>query len=94
MGQVMTWKQKSLVENFYPRKLTWKWFKNIPLTTNSRYIYTSSFKKKTLFNLPPLNTNMSHENQWLVQMYSLLKSRPFLGDEFVRFRGYVLRWDL
>ena len=29
---------------------------------------------------------MSLENQWLVQMYSLLKGCPFLGDMLV-FRG-------
>ena len=29
---------------------------------------------------PPENERMSHENQWLVQMYFLLKVRPFLGD--------------
>ena len=35
--------------------------------------------------LTPLKTNEC-ENQWLVQMYSLLKVRPFLGDirEFSR----------
>ena len=30
--------------------------------------------------LTPQKTNMSPENQWLVQMYFLLKVRPFLGD--------------
>ena len=30
--------------------------------------------------LSPEDERMSPENQWLVQMYFLLKIRPFLGD--------------
>ena len=37
----------------------------------------------------PLKTNMSPENRWLVQMYSLLKWSLFRGRPFV-FRGVVV----
>ena len=39
-------------------------------------------------------TNMSTENQWLVQMYFLLKVRPFLGSTFVRFPVFFNFWDV
>ena len=42
-------------------------------------------------NVPPLKTNMSPENRWLEDVFSLLKySSPFLGDMLV-FRGVVFK---
>ena len=51
------------------------------------YLPTLIHKYKPNLGDTPENFNMSPENQWLVQMYSLLKCRPFLGDMLVGFLG-------
>ncbi len=42
--------------------------------------------------LSPENERMSPENQWLVQMYFLLKVRPFSGSAFVSRSWCLMQW--
>ena len=55
------------------------------LTENLSFMVVQEITMRII--VTPSKTNMSTENQWLVQMYILLKNCPFLEDIFFVFWG-------